>query len=104
MSVRPNIESVAVTKHFSKDIKDIEVQSLVKAVLDCSGEDFYELHKFEAHIDGNMLFRAKKEHMHIVYCVDKKMRIIFLRAFRNFKDYKRFLEDKKEIHNLIIHA
>jgi hypothetical protein len=76
----------------------------VKDVLDCSGADFYELHKFEEHIDGNMIFRAKKEGMHIVYCVDRNMRIIFLRAFRNFKDYKRFLDDKKEIHNLITHV
>jgi mRNA-degrading endonuclease RelE of RelBE toxin-antitoxin system len=105
MSIRPNIKAVVVTKHFFKDMKDAEeARSLVKDVLDCSSEDFYELHKFEEHIDGNMLFRAKKERMHIVYCVDKKMRIIFLRAFKNFKNYKRFLENKKEIHNLINHA
>jgi mRNA-degrading endonuclease RelE of RelBE toxin-antitoxin system len=105
MSARPNIKSVVVTRHFSKDFKDTEeMRSIVKDVLDCSGADFYELHKFEEHIDGNMIFRAKKEGMHIVYCVDRNMRIIFLRAFRNFKDYKRFLDDKKEIHNLITHV
>jgi len=105
MAVRPNIKSVVVTKHFAKDIKDAdEVQSIVQAVLDCSNADFYELHKFEEHIAGNMIFRAKKEGMHIVYCVDKNRRIIFLRAFRNFKEYKRFLDDKKEIQNLIIHS
>jgi hypothetical protein len=51
-----------------------------------------------------MIFRAKKEGMHIVYCVDKNMRIIFLRVFRNFKEYEKFLENKKEISNLILHA
>jgi mRNA-degrading endonuclease RelE of RelBE toxin-antitoxin system len=105
MSMRPKIKSVVVTKHFFKDLKDAEeVQSVVNGVLECSGADFYELHKFEEHIDGNMVFRAKKGGVHIVYCVDRNMRIIFLRAFRNFKEYGRFLEDKKEIRNLIIHA
>jgi mRNA-degrading endonuclease RelE of RelBE toxin-antitoxin system len=104
MSIRPNLKNVFVTKHFAKDFKDTEeVRSIVRGVLDCSNEDFHELHKFEEHIAGTMVFRAKKKGMHIVYCVDKKMQIIFLRAFRNFKDYKRFLEDKKEICNLITH-
>ena len=104
MSVRPHIKSVVITKHFFKDIKDAEeVQSIVEDVLDCSNADSYELHKFEEHIAGNMIFRAKKEGTHIVYCVDRNMRIMFLRAFRNFKEYERFFEDKKEIRNLIIH-
>jgi len=104
MAVRPHIKSVVVTKHFFKDFKDAdEVHAIVQDVLDCSSANFYELHKFEEHIMGNMIFRAKKEGMHIVYCVDRDMRLIFLRAFRNFKEYERFLEDKKEIHNLIIH-
>jgi mRNA-degrading endonuclease RelE of RelBE toxin-antitoxin system len=104
MSVRSHIKSVVITKHFYKDLKDVEeVQSIVRDVLNCSGADFYELHKFEKHIDGNMLFRAKKEGLHMVYCVDRKMRIIFLRAFRNFKEYERFLGDKREIRNLIFH-
>ncbi len=104
MNVRPHIKCVVITKHFSKDIKDSEeLYSIVEDVLDCSNADFYELHKFEEHIDGNMIFRAKKQRMHIVYCVDSNMRIIFLRAFRNFKEYERFLEDKREIRNLIMH-
>jgi mRNA-degrading endonuclease RelE of RelBE toxin-antitoxin system len=105
MNIRPHIRGVTVTKHFFKDIKNTEeAQSIVKDVLDCSNTDFSELHKYEKHIDGNILFRAKKEGIHIVYCVDKNMRIIFLRAFRNFKEYERFLEDNREIQNLIAHA
>lgn len=105
MTVRPHIRSVVVTKHFSKDLKDSEeVYSVVKDVLDCSNTDFYELHKFEEHIDGSMIFRAKKEGMPIVYGVDRNMRIVFLRAFSNFKEYEKFLEDKREISNMIMHS
>jgi hypothetical protein len=48
-----------------------------------------------------MIFRAKKERVHIVYCVDKKLRVIFLRAFKNYGAYARFLGDKKEIKRMI---
>jgi hypothetical protein len=65
--------------------------------------EFTELHKFEENIDGNLVFRAKKEGIHIVYCVDKRKRIIFLRAFRNYGEYGKFLEDKKEIKRMIAH-
>jgi mRNA-degrading endonuclease RelE of RelBE toxin-antitoxin system len=105
MAVRPHIKSVVVTKRFFKDLKDPEeAKSIVRDVLACSSIDFNELHKFEEHMSGNMIYRAKKEGMHIVYCVDKNMRMIFLRAFRNFKEYEKFLEDKKELGNLILHA
>jgi len=42
--------------------------------------------------------------MHIVYCVDKSMRLIFMRVFKNFKQYEKFLESKREINKLILHA
>jgi len=51
-----------------------------------------------------MIFRAKKEGTHIVYCVNKEMRIIFLRAIKNYTEYKKFLEDKKEIKKMIVHS
>lgn len=103
MMVRPSIESVVVSRHFARDLKDEkEMNSIVKDILDCSDLEFTELHKFEDHVNGNLVFRAKREGLHIVYCVDKKMRIIFLRAFRNFSEYKRFLEDKKEIKRMIV--
>jgi hypothetical protein len=62
--------------------------------------EFAELHKFEENLDGNLVFRAKKKGKHIVYGVDKKMRIVFLRKFRNFSEYKKFLDDKKEIRKM----
>jgi hypothetical protein len=60
--------------------------------------------KFEESLDGNLIFRAKKQGVHIVYCVYKQMRIIFLRAFRNYSEYGKFLEDKKEIKKLLAHV
>jgi hypothetical protein len=102
MNIRPRIETLVVSKHFIRDLKDKEeMDSIVSGVLDCSNIDFNELHKFEEDIDGNLVFRAKKEGTHIVYCVDKKMRIIFLRAFRNYSEYGKFLEDRKEIKKMI---
>ena len=101
-AVRPHITSVVVTKRFFKDMKDNDkAKALIRDVLDCSNADFNELHKFEQHVAGCMIFRAKKEDMHIVYCVDKNMRIIFMRVFKNFKQYEKFLNDKKEISKLI---
>jgi mRNA-degrading endonuclease RelE of RelBE toxin-antitoxin system len=105
MMIRPSIKSVAASKHFIKDLKDEEKRnSIIKAILDCSHLEFNELHKFEENINGNMIFRAKKEGTHIVYCVDKRRRIVFLRAIRNYTEYKKFLEDKKEIEKMIAHA
>ena len=102
MMLRPSVKSIVVTKHFIKDLKDEEkTNSIIKSILDCSHLEFYELHKFEENIDGNLVFRAKKEGTHIVYCIDKKMRIIFLKAIKNFTEYKKFLENRKEIMRII---
>ena len=105
MAVRPHITGVVVTRRFLKDLKDEETaKAIVRDVLDCSKANFNELHKFEEHVGDYMIFRAKKDGMHIVYCVDKNMRLIFMRVFKNFKEYEKFLEDKKEISKLILHA
>jgi mRNA-degrading endonuclease RelE of RelBE toxin-antitoxin system len=105
MAVRPNIRSVVITKRFLKDLKKREkAKEFVRDILDCSNANFYELHKFEKHVAGCMVFRAKTEGMHIVYCVDKKMRIIFMRVFKKFKEYEKFLDDNKEISKLITHS
>ena len=104
MAIRPSVKAVAVSKHFARDLKNQEeMNSIVKDVLDCSNLEFSELHKFEENIDGNLIFRAKKGGTHIVYGVDKKMRIVFLRAFKNFSEYKKFLDDKKQIRKILAH-
>jgi len=102
MSVRPLLKEVVVSKHFKRDLKDEEkISSIIKNVLDCSHLEFNELHKFEENIEGNLIFRAKKENLHIVYCINKEMKIIFLRAIKNFDGYRRFLDNKKEIEKMI---
>jgi mRNA-degrading endonuclease RelE of RelBE toxin-antitoxin system len=104
MAMRPLIKGVVVSKHFIKDLKDEDkINSIIQDVLDCSHSNFTELHKFEEHIDGNMVFRAKQEKLHIVYCIDKNMRIVFLRAFKNFTQYKKFLDKKNGIRHLLAH-
>ena len=104
-SIRPFIKEAVISKHFIKDLNnEEEAELIVNDVLDCSNTDFTELHKFEESLDGNLIFRAKKEGVHIVYCVDKQIRIVFLRAFRNYSEYGKFLEDKKEIKNLLAHV
>jgi hypothetical protein len=86
-------------------MKDIgKAKELVRDVLDCANADFNEMHKFERHVAGCMIFRAKKKERQIVYCVDKNLHIIFMRAFKNFKQYKKFLDDKKEVSNIIQHT
>jgi len=102
MTIRPLIKNVVVSKHFIRDLKDEEkINVVIKNILDCSHLEFNELHKFEEHINGNLIFRAKKEHLHIVYCIAQKERIVFLRAIKNFTEYKKFLEKKKEIKKMI---
>jgi mRNA-degrading endonuclease RelE of RelBE toxin-antitoxin system len=103
MAIRPLIKNVVVSKHFIRDLKDKEQRNLIiKDILDCSHLSFNELHKFEEHVDGNLVFRAKKESLHIVYCVNKKTQtIFFLRAAKHFSEYKRFLENKKQVKELI---
>ena len=83
-------------------MKDEEkIESLVKKIMDCSHMEFHELHKFEENIDDNLIFRARRKNMHIVYCVTKDRKMIFLRAVRNYDEYKKLLEDKKEIKKMI---
>lgn len=100
--IRPSISEVIISHHFKKDFDEYE--SIVKDILDCAHANFIELHKFEEHINGNRIFRAKKEKIHFLYAIDKQKRLIFLRAFKNFKEYTKFLENKKEITRMIREA
>jgi mRNA-degrading endonuclease RelE of RelBE toxin-antitoxin system len=105
MALRPLLTGVVVTKRFFKDLKDDQkIQSTVVDVLDCSNLNYHELHKFEEIVGGALVFRAKKDGAHMVYAVDKQLRLIFLRVFRNFSEYGAFLEDKQEIKRMVAHA
>jgi mRNA-degrading endonuclease RelE of RelBE toxin-antitoxin system len=102
IAVRPLIKRVIIPKHFKRDLKDEEkLNVIVKGILDCSNLEFNELHKFEKRIDGILIFRAKKDDLHIIYCVDRKMRIIFLRAIENFTEYKKFLDNTKNLRRIV---
>ena len=93
--IRPRITEVYVSKHFHRDLPDFNTS----LVLDSQHKYFRHLHKLEDHFGGIFVFRALKEHTHIVYAVFEN-KLVFLRAFHNFKEYKRFLEDRKEIKHL----
>jgi mRNA-degrading endonuclease RelE of RelBE toxin-antitoxin system len=102
LTIRPKIKGVIVSKHFIKDLKDQKkITSIIQNILDCASSNFIELHKFEEHINGNLVFRAKTKKVHIVYFIDKHLRILFLRAFNNYKQYKKFLDNKHEIRHMI---
>lgn len=96
--LRPLIKEVIVSHHFKKDAPLFDTT----LITDCKHEYFVRLHKFEETIDGNHVFRAVKGKVHIVYVIDKDHRLIFLRAFKNFTDYKKFLKDKKRIKEMIL--
>lgn len=95
--LRPTIKEVITSKHFLKDAPDFDTNLIV----DCQYEYFTKLHKFEETIKGNHIFRGIKGKTHYVYAIDKNKRLIFLRAFNNFKDYKKFLNEKKIILKII---
>jgi len=75
------------------------VNSVVNMILDCTNLEFHELHKFEKNVTGNLVFRAKQEKTHFVYCVNKKKieTLLFLRAISNFIEYKRLLANEQQI-------
>ena len=95
--LRPSIKKVITSRHFLKDAPDFDTN----LVVGCQHEYFTRLHKFEETIDGNHIFRAIKGKTHYVYAIDKNKRLIFLRAFSNFKDYKKFLNEKTIILKII---
>ncbi len=95
--LRPLIKEVVVSKRFKKDAPDFDINT----ILDCQHIYFTKLHKLEETIQGNHIFRALTKGTHIVYVIDKNHRMIFLRAFDNFNSYKKFLENKKKIVELI---
>ena len=95
--LRPVITEVLVSKHFLHDMPEFDTSLIV----DCRHQHFTILHRLEETIQGNHIFRALYKHHHIVYAVDKKHRLIFLRAFGNFKAYLKFLDDRKKIVDMI---
>jgi mRNA-degrading endonuclease RelE of RelBE toxin-antitoxin system len=98
-NLRPSISEYKVSKHLAKDLDNY--QDAIQKILNCENVCFSELHKFEEKIDDLSIFRAKIDGIHIVYAVSKEKILFFLRAFRNFSMYEKFLEDKKEIKKMV---
>lgn len=96
--LQPSIKGYKTSKHFPRDIKNSE--EVIKSILSCEHSCFTELHKFEKKVGDLTVFRAKIAGTHIVYAINDKKMLFFLRAFKNFRDYSRFLENDKEIENL----
>jgi hypothetical protein len=90
--LRPGISEVIVTSHFKKDAGDFDTNM----ILDCKHEYFTRLHRFEEKIEDAYIFRAIINRKHIVYAIQNN-KLIFLRAFSNFKEYGKYLADKKFI-------
>src|SRR3990172_5951838 len=97
--LRPSIEEYKVSKHLTRDVKNSA--ELIDKILACEHTCSSELHKFEKKIDDFSVFRAKIDGAHIVYAIDAKKILFFLRAFRNFSDYMRFLVNEKEIKEIV---
>ncbi|MFH1787775.1 MAG: hypothetical protein ABH834_00140 [Candidatus Altiarchaeota archaeon] len=95
--LRPLIRETVASKHFLRDAPDFDA----KMLLDCEHEHFTHLHKFEELVGGNHIFRALWQGKHIVYAVDLNHRLVLLRAFKNIKDYQKFLEDEKNIKHML---
>jgi hypothetical protein len=96
--LEPHITEVIVTHHFSRDAPEFDV----RWITDDRHDQFTRLHKFEENIEGHHIFRALKDHVHYVYAIDARYRLIFLRAFHNFTEYRKFIDDKRAIVHLIL--
>jgi len=99
MHLRGSMLGYKISKHFEKELGNY--QEIIGKILSCDAACFTELHKFEEKISDISVFRAKIDRVHIVYAIDKTGNAYFLRAFRNFSMYGRFLGDKKGIVKLI---
>ena len=97
VQLRPHITEVFESKHFRRDMPGFDPA----VILDCGREYEAHLHKYEGKVGGARLFRALIDHTHILYAVDGGMRLVLLRAFKNFKEYEKFLEDKKGIQRML---
>ena len=95
--LKESIKEVIVSKHFKKDFPDFDP----KVIIDAEHESHNRLHKYEEVLGGITLFRAIINHIHLVYVVDDKHRLIFLRAFKNFKNYGQFLSNKTNIKEMV---
>ncbi len=98
-NLRQQLTEAFVSKPFKREVPNYE--QILGDILSCIQLNFNELHKFEEKIESLFVFRAKKGEFHFVYAIDERKRLILLKAFHNFKEYKKYLENKKEITRLV---
>ena len=89
--LRGSLKSVKTGKRFLKDME--QTDEAVRRILNCENTDIATLHKFEKKIEGNFVFRGLIDKTHVLYAVTEARDIVFLRAFRNEKLYRSYLED-----------
>jgi len=92
--LKEHVTQVLMTKHFHRDAKDFDMHQILEH------EEYTKLHKFEETVHGIHIFRALINKVHYVFAIDDN-RLIMLRAFHNFKEYKKFLENKKDIVRMV---
>ena len=98
VQMRPGIRSVAYSHHFLRDAKhNPDALEIAQEVLDCDHEDYAELHKFERHVHGTAVFRAKRDSRHLLYGIDDRGTLIFLRLIKHYGEYQHFLSSDREI-------
>lgn len=101
-TIRPTLTKALISKQVKKDIKNYH--EIIKEILNCSNINYNELHKFEEKYGDIKVFRAKKDKFHYVYAIDKEKRLILLRAFTNFQEYRKFLLKKNDIIRMVKQA
>lgn len=94
-NLEPSLSGYKVSKHLIRELDNY--QEVIEKILAGKTAYFTELHKFEEKIGDLSIFRAKINKIHIVYAVNKEKNVLFLRAFKNFNLYEKFLESKKDI-------
>ncbi|MBW2988436.1 hypothetical protein DRJ48_04865 [Candidatus Woesearchaeota archaeon] len=96
-----SINGYAITKHFKRDLGLAKATAVALDILDSNHTGFEELHKFEEKVEGCHIFRAKIDGIHIVYAVTPEHKLVFLRGFKNFKEYEKFLSNKKKLKEML---
>lgn len=103
----PFVKEIVFSSHFEKDVKNMRGFGFdtnnfdARKIFSHEFEEFTRLHKFEEKIGEHYIFRALHDGKHMLYSINKTGRVVFLRAFSNFKEYGKFLADKRKIGEIL---
>ena len=93
--INDQIDEYEISNHCKRDLKGLALPFIMD-IIDKKHEGFEELHKFELKFENGTFFRAKINGIHILYCFSNK-KITFLRAFKNFIEYKKVLNHPEKL-------